>query len=276
MPSYDAIVIGAGHNGLTCACYLARAGLQVLVLEQYHSYGGMTITEELVGPGFHSDVHASGFLVAKLSPALRELDLASHGLELITPDPNWAHVRSDGRYLLVHRDPEATAREIARFSARDADTWRALYRRWLDEKDAIVHGMFSPPAPLAASVGALAARPGGLDEYRFSIQSARSWVDETFESDDVRAFLASFALHADLAPDEVGGGEFSWVFLAALQDVGCSTVRGGMHRVSDALVDVLRAHGGDVRTGARVAEIVVRGGRATAVKLNWVVRAVSL
>jgi len=84
MPSYDAIVIGAGHNGLTCACYLARAGLKVLVLERHERVGGMTISEEIVAPGFLSDVHASGYLVAKLSPAPAELGLAEHGLELIT------------------------------------------------------------------------------------------------------------------------------------------------------------------------------------------------
>jgi beta-carotene ketolase (CrtO type) len=71
--AYQAIVIGAGHNGLTCACYLARAGLKVLVLERYETYGGMTVSEELAVPGFLSDVHASGYLVAKLTPAPEEL-----------------------------------------------------------------------------------------------------------------------------------------------------------------------------------------------------------
>jgi phytoene dehydrogenase-like protein len=85
--AYQAIVIGAGHNGLACACYLARAGLKVLVLERYETYGGMTVSEELAAPGFLSDVHASGYLVAKLTPAPEELGLARHRLELITPDP---------------------------------------------------------------------------------------------------------------------------------------------------------------------------------------------
>jgi len=90
--AYEAIVIGARHNGLTCACYLARAGLKVLVLERYETYGGMTISEEIAAPGFLSDVHASGYLVAKLTSAPEELGLARHGLTLITPDPNWAQV----------------------------------------------------------------------------------------------------------------------------------------------------------------------------------------
>ena len=73
--NYDAIVVGAGHNGLTCACYLAKAGLKVLVLEQYQTIGGMTLTEELTLPSFKSDVHASGYQLANLSPVPRELEL---------------------------------------------------------------------------------------------------------------------------------------------------------------------------------------------------------
>ena len=71
--AYEVIVIGAGHNGLTCACYLAHAGLKVLVPERYETYGGMTVSEEITAPGFLSDVHASGYLVAKLTPAPEEL-----------------------------------------------------------------------------------------------------------------------------------------------------------------------------------------------------------
>jgi beta-carotene ketolase (CrtO type) len=267
MPGFDAVVIGAGHNGLTCACYLARAGLKVIVLEEYHDVGGMTITEEIAGAGFHSDIHASGFLVAKLSPVLAELGLEENGLELITPEPNWAHVRSDGRFFLVGRDPATTAEQLARYSRKDAETWSALYERWLDAKPKIVTGMYSPPPSLSSEIEAVANRPGGLADYRFSLQSVRSWVDETFESHDVRAFVASFALHAGLSPDEVGGAEFAWLFLATIQDVGCSTVRGGMQHVSRALASVLREEGCEVRTGARVERIVVQGGKATAVRL---------
>ena len=84
--SYDAIVIGAGHNGLTCACYLARYGLKVLVIEKYHSIGGMTITEEITLPGFLSDVHAFGYQLANLSPVPIELNLGNYGFELIKPE----------------------------------------------------------------------------------------------------------------------------------------------------------------------------------------------
>src|SRR5213593_3444407 len=138
MASYDAVVIGAGHNGLTCACYLAKAGLSVIVLERYATIGGMTISEEIAAPGHLSDVHASGYLVAKLSPSPDELGLAEHGLELITPSPNWAQIFPDGRSFVIGRDVETTAASIARFSRRDADTWRTLYARFAAAKPAVV------------------------------------------------------------------------------------------------------------------------------------------
>ena len=98
---HDAVVIGAGHNGLTCACYLARAGLDVLVLEQHETIGGMTATEELAAPGFWSDVHASGYQLANISPVPVELGLFDLGLELIEPEFAWAHAFSDGRSIAV-------------------------------------------------------------------------------------------------------------------------------------------------------------------------------
>ena len=263
MIRYDAAIVGAGHNGLTCACYLAKAGLKVLVLERYGTVGGMTISEELAAPGFLSDVHASGYLVAKLSPAPEELGLADHDLKLLTPDPNWAQIFPDARSLTIGRDLEATARSLARFSARDAATWRRLYARYLAAKPAIVAGMNHPPPNFAAEYASADAAGG----YRFRMQSARSWVEENFESPELRLFFASAALHAGLAPDDPLGGEFAWLFLSAVQDVGVSIVTGGMHQVTRALAAVLAEHGGEIRLGAEVAAIEVEQGRGVGLRL---------
>ena len=225
--AYEAIVIGARHNGLTCACYLARAGLKVLVLERYETYGGMTISEEIAAPGFLSDVHASGYLVAKLTPAPEELGLARHGLTLITPDPNWAQVFPDGRAFTIGRDVKETARSMALFSRADADTWRALYQRYLIAKPEIVAGLTSTPPPLSKEF----AGKDAIDRYRFQFQSARSWVDESFQSFEMRYFFASCGLHGAFAPDDALGANFAWLFAAAVQDVGVSIVKGGMHHV---------------------------------------------
>src|SRR5262245_59653507 len=141
---YDVIVIGAGHNGLTCGCYLARAGLKVLVLEQYNKVGGMTVTEEETLAGFWSDIHASGYQLANLSPVPQELGLLDR-YELIEPEFPFSHAFIDGDIISVHRDIDKTVGEIARYSGKDGKTWRDLMNRFLAQKDAITAGMFSPP-----------------------------------------------------------------------------------------------------------------------------------
>ena len=224
----------------------------------------MTVSEQLAAPGFLSDVHASGYLVAKLNPAHEELGLARHGLELITPGPNWTQVFPDGRAFTIGRDVEETARSMAQFSRADADAWREFYQRYLAAKPEIVAGMTSTPPPLVKEF----AGPDAVDRYRFQFQSARSWVDETFQSPEMRYFFASCALHAALAPDDALGANFAWLFAAAVQDVGVSIVKGGMHNVSRALAAELAAHGGEMRVNAGVKSIAVGKGRATSVRLE--------
>jgi len=263
----DVIVIGAGHNGLTCAAYLAKAGLRVLVLEQYREIGGMTISEDITATGCLSDIHASGYLVAKLSLAPEELRLHEHGLDLITPDPNWAAVTADGRVTCIHRDPKATYSDLASMSEHDANVWTTLYERYLRNKPTVVAEMNR--APLSLDEFAEQVRSAnGSEAYRDSLLSVRRWCEEHFESPDVWAFFASFACHGAFAPDDAGGGNFTWLFASVVQDVGCSTVRAGMHSVARALAAVLQAHGGSIRTNARVDRIIIRNGKATGVRLS--------
>jgi phytoene dehydrogenase-like protein len=264
---HDVVVIGAGHNGLTCACYLAKAGLSVLVLEANDDIGGLTVTQEITRPGFHSDLHAFGYQFASLSPAPAELELERHGLRLLRPDVAFAHAFPDGRSLRMHADIEETCASIATISPPDADAWRALFARWAAAKAAIGDSFNQPPGPLSAQLAALEAEPGGLDQYRFSVQSLRSWSGEQFVDEHVRLFLGAFALHANVAPDEVGGGQLAWLFDSIIQEFGNRIVEGGMAGVPQALARCLEDHGGEIRTGARVAEIVVDRGRATGVRL---------
>jgi beta-carotene ketolase (CrtO type) len=173
---YDAIVIGAGHNGLTCACYLAKGGLKVLVLEQYHTVGGMTVTEEETLPGFWSDIHASGYQLANLSPVPHELGLLDR-YELIEPEIPFSHVFPNGEIVSVNRDIEKTVGEIGRFSFKDAETWRVLMNHFLEQRAAITAAMFSPPLSFPAAAAEFAASSAGMDAYRFSMQSVRSWAN---------------------------------------------------------------------------------------------------
>jgi beta-carotene ketolase (CrtO type) len=159
----DAVVIGAGHNGLACACYLARAGQGVAVFEEYPSVGGMTLTEEIAAPGFLSDVHASGYQLASLSPAPHELNLFDHGLELIEPEYAWAHAFPDSGCIAIGADLERARESIARFSRRDGDKAVELFARYRSERDQIVRSLFSPPEPLSTGIRRMEEAPGGLD-----------------------------------------------------------------------------------------------------------------
>jgi phytoene dehydrogenase-like protein len=239
--SYDAVVIGAGHNGLTCACYLAKAGLKVLVLEQYRTVGGMTITEEETLPGFWSDIHASGYQLANLSPVPHELGLLDR-YELIEPEFPFSHAFPDGNIISVDRDIEKTVAAIARYSPKDAETWRALMERFLAEKGAITSAMFSPPPSFPAAAAAFAKSSAGMEAYRFSMQSIRSWANQTLEAEATKTLFGSFATFLGASPDDAGGAELSWLFASVLQNVGNNLVKGGMNRVTLALAEHLQTH----------------------------------
>lgn len=268
MNRYDAIVIGAGQNGLTCACYLAKAGLSVLVLEQYHAIGGMTISEELTLPGFQSDVHATGYQLANISPVPVDLDLAGHGVELIEPERVYAHAFPDGRAIVVERDLDRTISALEPWSSHDASACRHLFELFAQERPNVVRGMFTTPPGFAATAQALASAPGGMAQERFSLQSVRSWANETFETEAIRSLFGAFGLFVGSAPDDAGGAEIAWLFGALLQQTGNNLVRGGMHQVTLALGKVLAEHGGQIRTGATVDKILVDTNRATGVRLS--------
>lgn len=266
-PTYDAIVIGAGHNGLACAAYLARANLSVLVLEQYHTVGGMTITEELTLPGFWSDVHASGYQLANLSPAVDELDLMCQGIELIEPTFVYGHAFADGSSVAVGRDVSQNVERIGRLSAQDATAWQALTDQYLAGRERFVAGFFSPPSTLSGEIEAMERTPGGLDAYRFSLQSARAFCDATFESDRIKSLFGAFGQFVGNAPDDAGGAKAAWLFAMVLQDAGNNLVKGGMHRVSQALAADVVAHGGAIQTSTTATRILLEDGRATGVQL---------
>ena len=239
----------------------------MLVLEANDFIGGLTITQEVTLPGFHSDVHAFGYQFASLSPAPEELELARHGLELVTPDISFAHAFSDGSTVRMHIDLDRTCASIASLSRRDAAKWRVLFGRWLGAKNAIRAGLNSPPGPLSAHLGELERTPAGMEEYRFETQTLRAWAEEWFEEERNRLFLGAFSLHANVAPDEAGGGHLAWLFDSVIQDFGNRVVKGGMTNVARALASCLEENGGVIQTNARVSQILIDHGRATGVRL---------
>ena len=265
---YDAIVIGSGHNGLTCACYLAKAGLKVLVLEQYHSIGGMTNTEELTLPGFKSDTHAFCIQLANFSPALQELQLGQYGFEMIYSDPCWTHAFPNGSSISVSPNIEETCRSIGQFSKKDAGTWRSLFEFFFSIKDTFISSFNSLPPSLASQEAMLQAMPGGLDQYRFQMQTFRSWAEEMFEADETKALFGSWNFHTGTSPDDSGGASLAWAFCMVIQHFGNNIVKGGMRNLPLALEGFLKAHSGEIRTDAQVERIHVENGQAVAVQLS--------
>ena len=269
MPAkYDAVVIGSGHNGLTCACYLAKAGLKVLVLERYHSIGGMTNTEEVTLPGYKSDTHAFCIQLANFSPALYELQLDQYGFEMIYSNPCFTHAFPNGKSISVSRGIDDTCNSIANFSTKDADTYRKLFERFLAVKDPFVASFNSLPLSYADQAAMLQTMPGGLDQLRFQMQTFRVWAGEVFETNETKALFGSWNLHTGTGPDDGGGACLAWAFCMVIQHFGNNIVKGGMRNLPLALEGYLKAHGGEIRTEANVERIHVENGRAVAIGLS--------
>src|SRR5262249_11754130 len=175
------------------------------------------VTEEETLPGFWSDIHASGYQLANLSPVPNELGLLDR-YELIEPAIPFSHAFHDGDIISVHRDIDQTVTEIFRYSVKDADTWRALMHQFLVQKDAITAAMFSPPPSFPAAAAKFAASPAGMEAYRFSMQSVRSWADQMLEADVTKTLFGSFATFLGASPDDAGGAELGWLFASILQN----------------------------------------------------------
>lgn len=274
---YDALVIGAGHNGLTCACYLAKAGLKVLVLEDYKSIGGMTLTEEITLPGFKSDIHAFGYSLATVSPVPDELNLKSHGFELIFPEVSISHLFPNNHgYITMYKSLEKTLESIRKYSERDAQSWKKIFDEYMRNRDSIVSMINSPPInPLIEDsrsdssekkVTTEALEVVG-DKYRHKTQSMRSWCNENFESDEVKALFGSFASFVGLSPDDAGGGELCYLFSSIMQDGGNNVVKGGFVNLPMALANYLQSKGGQIMTSSRVKKILIENGQAVGVEL---------
>ncbi len=280
--NYDAVVIGGGHNGLTAAAYLGKAGRKVLVLERRHLVGGAAVTEE-VFPGFKFSV--CSYVVSLLRPEIiRELDLPRHGLEILPLDGTFTPM-PNGDYLWRVNDHAKTRREIARHSKLDAEAYDE-YGKAMVEMARFVKPILNmtPPDPLSRNPRELAKfwflgrrfqRLADADRYnqlQLMTMSAVDFLDQWFETDVLKATMAASGiigtflgirspgtayvlLHHYMG--EIDGAFRSWGF-----------ARGGTGEISNAIGDAAREAGVDIRTRAGVARIEVKGGRATGVVLD--------
>jgi phytoene dehydrogenase-like protein len=264
----DAVVIGAGHNGLVAANVLAQRGWRVLVLEAEDEPGGAVKSGELTEPGFTSDLFSAFYPLAAVSPALQRLELERWGVRWRRSPLAVAHPQPDGACPVISSDIDETTASLERFARGDGDAWRRLYAYWTRAGGPFMDALLRPFPPLRGSARLVAALgPRGLIGFtRFAILPVRRLAEETFHGDGGAWLLAGNALHADLTPDSAGGGLFGWVLCGLGQQHGFPVPEGGAGRLTAALVRRLRAHGGALECDARVSRILVRRGRAVGVR----------
>ncbi|MEV7061251.1 NAD(P)/FAD-dependent oxidoreductase [Streptomyces collinus] len=264
----DAVVIGAGPNGLVAANVLADAGWSVEVLEEQPEPGGAVRHDRGVDPAFVNDLFSSFYPLAAASPVLAALHPEEHGLRWSHAPSVLAHPLTDGSCAVLDRNIGTTAASLDTFEPGDGAAWRRLHDVWQSLRPGILEALFAPFPPVRATARlALRLRAaGGLRMARTLVLPVRRLGEEEFRGQGGRLLLAGNALHADLAPESAGSGGFGWLMTMLGQTYGFPVPVGGSGALTSALVRRLETLGGRVRCGQRVEHVVVRGGRAVGVR----------
>ncbi|SHN09864.1 phytoene desaturase family protein [Actinacidiphila paucisporea] len=264
----DAVVIGAGPNGLIAANVLADAGWSVEVLEAQDEPGGAVRSDRGVDRDFVTDVFSAFYPLAAASPVLHALHLEREGLRWSHAPAVLAHPLADGRCAVLSRDLDVTAAGLDSFAPGDGASWREWHALWQRVGKSLLGCLFTPFPPVRAGAR-LAARLGPAGALRFArtaLLPTRTMGEEQFAGEGGRLLLAGNALHADLSPESAGSGIFGWLMSMLGQDVGFPVPVGGAGMLTTALVGRLERRGGTVRCGRRVSGVVVRSGRAVGVR----------
>src|SRR4051794_5588318 len=267
--SADAVVIGAGHNGLIAAAMLADAGWDVLVLEAQPEPGGAVKSAELF-PGYVSDLYSAFYPLSVASPALRALDLEDHGLRWTHAPTVVGHARSadDDDAPVIYHDIDRTADDLDRRSRGDGDRWRALFEQWLGIKDAVLSTLFSPFPAVRGPVHLL-RKLGTAESLRLAhrlLLPAGVMAEQLFDGDAARLLLLGNAMHADAPIDAPGSGVMGYLLTMMAQDGGWPVPVGGAGQLTAALVNRARSAGARIGCGCEVVGMEVGGGRAVGVR----------
>lgn len=266
---YDFVIIGGGTNGLCAAAYLGKNGFTTMTFELADEVGGCAVTREITLPGFKHDIFATSLNLFKAGPIREDLNLDRYGFRETLPDPVTAHPFLDGRAIFIYKDIKKTTSSIEAFSKKDAKRFMEIYKLYSDSKDLLLGGLYSPPPQLSTMLALMEQSEEGLEFLRLSFMSIRDFLDENFESDEVKAWLSVWGSnHVPFAPEDSGSTLFLIVFLGILQDFGCGVPIGGMKSLTESITNFVRDHGGVIRTKSRVSKIDIREGRAEGVLLE--------
>ena len=234
----DAVVIGAGPNGLVAANALVDAGWEVVLVEANDVVGGAVRSAEVTAPGFCNDLFSAFYPLAAASPVIRGLDLEAHGLRWTQAPTVLAHVLPDDRAAVLHRTPEDTAAGLDEFAAGDGDAWLELFEQWQRVRDPLLDALFTPFPPVRPSLRLLRSlgAADGLELMRQAVLPVHRLAEERFDGEGAAVLLTGNAMHSDIGPDSAGSGMFGWLLCMLGQDVGFPVPQGGAQRLADALV----------------------------------------
>ncbi len=265
MTDFDGIIIGGGHNSLTTAAYLTRTGQKIAVLEATPQIGGGTSTEEPTLPGHRFNLHANFFMGFGHAPLMHDLELHRYGYSYIEPPVQQAGTFRDGSCVVIHQDLDKTCASLARFSKRDADTFRDLYHRYVVEmRPLLVSLMYNAPLPLEQLTDRLSG-PKAKEFLGHSKHDLFSVVADYFDDDRIRTLFTSY-MHVITTENVPGSG---MVFPGIFANVtGFTLPVGGAVAYPLACARIVAEGGGVVRTNAKVREITIDVSRATGVVLD--------
>ncbi|MGD0855364.1 MAG: NAD(P)/FAD-dependent oxidoreductase [Dehalococcoidia bacterium] len=270
MSKYDIVVIGGGHNGLTAAAYLAKAGLSVCLVERQKMVGGTCATRELKLPGFRHEVGAYMHGVIQANPMIRldELGLKSkYGLKYLTPDKQFESVFPDGRKLSFYRDIDKTCQSIAAFSQHDAEAYRKAFKVYSDMLKVASVAVFTPVPKWGAMMAFLDASEQGREYIKTVLSSAADLADEWFESAEVKVAVTRAASEMMVSPYEKGTGN-AMFFIPSLHIGGFGLPEGGSGSLSNALAACFKGYGGTIMVSSQVKSISVTSGEARSIILE--------
>ena len=270
MPSttYDVAVIGGGHNGLTCACYLAKSGLRVVVLERRNIVGGAVCTQDDLIDGYKIDVGSSAHIMIHLSPVIKDLELERFGLEYIDCDPFAFAPMPDGEGAIYFwKDVDKTCESIAKISPEDAGRYRSFVTEWEKLNEGVFDAFLKPPTLLNLLRHMVLKRSNDpANMVRKLMSSYGSLVRETFKHEGLRSAMAWLAAQSGPPPTAAASGDFlGWHSM--IHRSGVKRPRGGSGALTQAMAKCLAHHGGEVMLEAEVEQIEVDGPIVTGIAL---------
>ncbi len=266
---FDVIVVGGGSNSLTAAAYLAKIGKKVVVLEKNDHCGGGVVSMS-PAPGFINDPHAVALVTGVANPAISadELGLLSKfGLELFYAETPFSTVFDDGTGLQTHVDLDKSCQSIARFSTKDAETYRKFVYECREFLPLILKGFYTPPLPFGGFVSLLEQNARGRKLVTAMLESAYDVTESLFESPELKMHILKWAGELMIHPETKGTGLVPFLLMGIAHDFRMAGVKGGTQNLTKAIERAITHHGGVIRLNADVTKINISGGRATGVTL---------